>query len=506
MWPSSVFRASVVWPAAPTLAAYRSCARYGLGRPILSLRDLTRQPCWCYATAAALLESQDSATVAGFGSLRIGEDLTLALSEQHLSSPTEIQSTAIPEILQGGDVLLASHTGSGKTLAYLLPLIKQLKDAEAKGAATRPKRPRALVLAPTRELTEQILSVAKGLSHFAKFRSTCINGGRTAAQQAKALDAPMDIVVGTPQRVMHHSQLGNLFYGDVEVIVLDEADTMFDRGFGPEVRAVLKPLRSKAHPTRCILVLATLSKPVRKLLEDEFPKLRYIETSSLHRAVPNAHHTFVPMSGTDNKLDRLAQMVQGDQTKLRRTMVFCNTLNSCRAAEHFLGERGLATVCHHGDVPFEERKVALSRFAEGGEDSAPPVLVCTDLAARGLDIPGKVDHVINFDFPLNPDDYLHRTGRTARAGASGRVTSLVQKRERLLATRIEQALQAKLPIDSLTNAPNGPARPNPAKAAQKAAQQAADRAARKGKRGASRFESPANKGGAPPSRTESPVL
>ncbi|KAK9809038.1 hypothetical protein WJX72_008266 [[Myrmecia] bisecta] len=429
-----------------------------------------------------------------FESLGLSASLLHAVAEHRLTSPTEIQAAAIPVILKGGDVLLASHTGSGKTLAYLLPLIKLLKEQEAQeGFVSRPKRPRAIVLGPTRELTDQILRVAKSLSHHVKFRSTCVNGGGTMGQQTDALANPLDIVIGTPQKVAQHAEKGHLYYGDVQLLVLDEADTMFDRGFGPEVKQVLQPLRSKSQPAHCILVSATLSKAVRQLLDKEFPGIQVVETKSLHKGVAGARHSFLPLPPEVNKLDLLAQVVEGEQRRGKRLMVFCNTLDSCRATEHFLQERAVPTVCYHGDVPLNDRRLAIERFAcsELTSPSDQPVLVCTDLAARGLDMPGRVDHVINFDFPLNPIDYIHRTGRTARAGAAGRITSIVSKRDQVLAGRIEQALQQDLPLDELSAArsvlpPN--MRPKPETLKRRAAEKKAELSGRKGMRGAARIK------------------
>ncbi|CAL8470428.1 g9970 [Coccomyxa elongata] len=402
-----------------------------------------------------------------------------------------VQTAAVAEILRGGDVLLASHTGSGKTLAYLLPLVKLLRDAEKRGEAqSKPKRPRAIVLGPTRELTDQILSVAKSISHHAKFRSACVNGGGSMGQQKEALTQPLDILVGTPQKLVQHAEKGHLFWGDVQYVVLDEADTMFDKGFGPEVKAVLGPLRSKAQPASAILVVATLSQAVRKLLDAEFPGLKRVETSSLHRGVLGARHSFLAAPPDSNKLDVLAQVVTGEAARGRRLMVFCNTLDSCRATEHHLRERGVPTLCYHGDIPLDGRRQAIAQFsaAEPGPEGQP-VLVCTDLAARGLDMPGRVDHVVNFDFPLNPMDYIHRTGRTARAGASGRITSIVTKRDAVLAGRIEAALAANQPLDDLSAAKGVlPAhmRPKPETLKRKEEEAAALRNSRKGLRGAAR--------------------
>jgi len=375
--------------------------------------------------------------------------------------------------------------------------VKLLKDQERQGgAAARAKRPRALVLGPTRELTDQILSVAKSISHHAKFRSACVNGGGSPAQQAAALATPLDILVGTPQKIVQQAEKGLLFFGDVQYVILDEADTMFDKGFGPEVRALLTPVRKKEQPAVCILVLATLKKEIQQLLATEFPRMRQVKTSSLHRGVSTAKHSFFPVPALENKLEHLAQMVSADAAKGKRVMIFCNTLDSCRAADHFLQDRGVLTCCYHGDVPLGGRREAIERFAPA-EDSLEkldqPVLVCTDLAARGLDMPGRVDHVINFDFPRNPIDYIHRAGRTARAGVTGKITSLLQRRDKVLASRIEDAILYGRPLDELSGdrsdlPPN--MRPKPETLQRRAMERKAEKHAssNRGTRGAARQE------------------
>lgn len=423
----------------------------GVPRPAPGITSVTVK-----ATAAAsdnntVISSQDS--LQSFDLLGLNRDLQIALTEKQIVRPTEIQAASVPAIIRDrrSDFLLASHTGSGKTLAYLLPLVHLLKQTESAGVITKPRRPRALVLGPTRELTDQILAVAKSLSHRAKFRSVCVNGGGDWGKQREQLTRAVDILIGTPTRVVQHAEKSSLYYGDVDVVVIDEADTMFDRGFGPEVKAILTAVRNKPHPARCIMVSATMTKAVRRLIEEECPRMRTIETQTLHRGVVGARHTFLPLPGSGDRLDTLFQVISGEQERGKRIMVFCNTIASCRAAEHHLRERGLPTVCYHGDVPMEDRRGAIAIFSQDDNGcGGRPVMVATDLAARGLDVPGRVDHVINFDFPLNPIDYLHRTGRTARAGATGRITSLIGKGDRVLAQRVEDALARGLPLDQLS--------------------------------------------------------
>ncbi|KAL8487040.1 hypothetical protein ACS0TY_023653 [Phlomoides rotata] len=343
--------------------------------------------------------------VSSFEELGLSEEVMGALGEMGITSPTEIQCIGIPALLNGDSVVLGSHTGSGKTLAYLLPLVQLLRRDEAlHGMLMKPKRPRAVILCPTRELCEQVFRVSKCISHHARFRSTMVSGGGRLRPQEDSLNSPIDMIVGTPGRVLQHIEEGNIVYGDITYLVLDEADTMFDHGFGPDIRKFLQPLRNRASRPdglgfQTVLVTATMT----KVLE---PSL----------------------------------------AKGNRVMVFCNTLNSSRAVDHYLSENQISAVNYHGEVPAEQRIKNLEKFKSNDGDC--PTLVCTDLAARGLDL--DVDHVIMFDFPSNSIDYLHRTGRTARMGAKGKVTSLIARKDTFLAARIEEAMMKNESLESLS--------------------------------------------------------
>ncbi|KAL4565921.1 hypothetical protein LXL04_030027 [Taraxacum kok-saghyz] len=387
-----------------------------------------------------------------FTELGLSEEVLAALTEMGITAPTEIQSLGIPAVIDEKSVVLGSHTGSGKTLAYLLPLVQLLRQDEAlNGMAMKPRRPRAVVLCPTRELCEQVFGVAKAISHHARFRATMVSGGGRLRPQEDALNSPIDMVVGTPGRVLQHIEDGNLVYGDIKYLVLDEADTMFDRGFGPDIRKFLAPLKNRALKPdgvgfQTILVTATMTNAVQKLVDEEFEGIEHLRTSSLHKKVASARHDFIKLSGAENKLEALLQVLEPSLSKGNRVMVFCNTLNSSRAVDHFLSENQLATVNYHGEVPAAERVENLKKFKSNDGDC--PTLVCTDLAARGLDL--DVDHVIMFDFPKNSIDYLHRTGRTARMGAKGKVTSLITKKDMMLADRVEEAMRKNECLESLT--------------------------------------------------------
>ncbi|KAJ4966290.1 hypothetical protein NE237_018139 [Protea cynaroides] len=400
----------------------------------------------------SMKKRQSTKFVSSFNELGLSEDVMGAVEELGISVPTEIQCLGIPAVLEGKSVVLGSHTGSGKTLAYMLPLVQLLRQDEALyGMLMKSRRPRAVVLCPTRELSEQVFRVAKSISHHARFRSTMVSGGGRLRPQEESLNVPVDMVVGTPGRVLQHIEEGNMVYGEIKYLVLDEADTMFDRGFGPDIRKFLGPLKNRASKPddqgfQTVLVTATMTKAVQQLIDEEFQGINHLRTSTLHKKVASARHDFIKLSGSENKLEALLQVLEPSLAKGNRVMVFCNTLNSSRAVDHFLGENQIFTVNYHGEVPAEQRVENLKKFKTEAGDC--PTLVCTDLAARGLDL--DVDHVIMFDFPMNSIDYLHRTGRTARMGAKGKVTSLVARKNLSLATRIEEAMKKNESLESLT--------------------------------------------------------
>ncbi|KOM55990.1 hypothetical protein LR48_Vigan10g188200 [Vigna angularis] len=271
------------------------------------------------ARGAAVAEAEkerakkEKKVVASFEELGVSEEVMAAVSEMGIDVPTEIQGIGIPAVLEEKSVVLGSHTGSGKTLAYLLPLVQLLRrDEQLNGILLKPRRPRAVVLCPTRELSEQVFRVAKSISHHARFRCTMVSGGGRIRPQEDSLNNPIDMVVGTPGRVLQHIEEGNMVYGDIKYLVLDEADTMFDRGFGPDIRKFLGPLKNRASKPdglgfQTILVTATMTKAVQKLIDEEFQGIVHLRTSTLHKKISSARHDFIRLSGSENKLEALLQ-------------------------------------------------------------------------------------------------------------------------------------------------------------------------------------------------------
>jgi superfamily II DNA/RNA helicase len=389
--------------------------------------------------------------------LGIGDKLVEAVDAMGLDAPTDAQRDAIPGVLNGEDLLFAAETGSGKTLAYLLPTIARLKAEEFAvdklDELRRPNRPRALVLVPTRELAAQVQSVAKELSHHAKLSVRGAFGGSDGVgKQRNTLKkgGAYDLLIATPGRFEKLWDLGDVHLSKCSVLVIDEVDTMLSQGFGAELEKVLRATTERENKATVVTTTATLTKAVRRAFGDRdsrderwrfLPELRTVETRGLHKATDRCRLELVDVVGKD-KLEELLVVLKRAPEKC---LIFCNTVNSCRAAEHFLSERNACeTFSYHGELNSREREASLQAFREG--DGA---LVCTDLAARGLDIP-DVDHVVMFDFPRNPVDYLHRAGRTARAGKSGRVTALVAKADRVLASAIQRAVLNGEPVDALS--------------------------------------------------------
>ena len=410
-----------------------------------------------------------------FEKLGLLSEIIRGLSAKGFVEPTPVQKKVIPRIINKENMLMAASTGSGKTLAFALPIIQSLKMQEHDGYTRAPRRPRALILVPTRELARQILSAIKDISHFAKVSSTCVLGGEPYAIQKKALDRFVDIVVASPGRLMQHKDQGNVYLSQVTHVIIDEVDTMLTQGFGSDIRGILRSvLGNKANigvnqkETQIIMATATLTKAVRKLMADvdgfnidysdednqtpkkltgkeDRVKMNIVEIDGVHRIQPNVQHNFEDTKGTD-KLLTLNSVIERYARRDLRTLIFCNTVDSCRAVEHALKESLIDTLSYHGDLRGTDREDNLNKFRSGEFQ----YLVCTDIAARGIDIP-EIEHVILFDFPLNPIDYIHRAGRTGRAGRVGIVTSLITKRDMVLSDAIQGAIARGLPIDSLSS-------------------------------------------------------
>lgn len=385
-------------------------------------------------------------STSSFGALGLEVDIVKYLTEMNIHHPTIIQARGIPPILGEVDVVLGAATGSGKTLGYLLPIVQQLKQAETMRSENDPpirvrRRPRAIILLPTRELAEQVMTVARGLSHTVKFRATCAvggGGGDSSRRLRERLNTgPVDVLVTTTGRLLQLIDTREIDVRFAKHIVIDEADTMFDKGFGPEVRRILQTAGSALEKEPQLIAAGATHPPeATAAYAETFKRAKSID-ADLHLTPVGLEQRFLRVAPKD-KLAELTSLVQDDMRDARAIIVFCNTVESCRFVGHFLQECGVRVACAHGDMPPAVRDEEWAKFRRGDV----VVLVATDMVGRGLD-QATVDHVILFDFPPSAIDYVHRAGRTARAGAKGRVTSLVTRKDEQLARALEHAARTR---------------------------------------------------------------
>jgi ATP-dependent RNA helicase RhlE len=363
-----------------------------------------------------------------FETFSLHPDLRRALAALGFTTPTPIQRDAIPPGCAGRDVLACAMTGSGKTAAFLLPILQRLLTTP-RGAT------RALVLAPTRELAAQIEEHRRALARFTRVGGAAVYGGVAMGPQEAALRRGVDILVATPGRLLDHMQRPYARLDAVEVLVLDEADRMLDMGFLPDIRRILRAL--PAAPRQTLLFSATLPPAITALARE---LLRDPVTIDVERAVAPAvgiSHAAYPV-GSELKLPLLAALLRGRE--VRSALVFTRTKHRANRLADGLGRHGVAADRIHGNRSQGQRTQALAAFKAG----TCQVLVATDIAARGIDVTG-LSHVVNFDVPHSPEDYIHRVGRTARAGAVGDAITLVAPEEEADLRAIERAVGTRMP-------------------------------------------------------------
>ncbi|CAG8490105.1 3664_t:CDS:2 [Ambispora gerdemannii] len=353
--------------------------------------------------------------------------------------PTDIQALAIPEILLlDANTMENSFERNGKDKKnHATDIIEQLNSIQPeKTSLRRLNRPRAIILLPSRELVDQVASVSKLLSHYAKFRTVGLTSHIPRKIVTRELNMPVDIVISTPAGILDYTKSNTLSFADTRYLVIDEADTMFDAGFGDEVKDVIRNIKNSAYNQnrtyQVIIVCATLPKTVNQALSEEFPRLKRITTPSLHKSLPHVRQIFLDLAEYhNNKHEAILEILKHNHND--RTMVFCNTRRSAMMLESFLSSKNLPMIALYSDVRDREKK--LEMFCN--LDPQAKILVCTDIASRGVDTT-FVKHVILYDFPTTVIDYLHRIGRTGRAGKTGKVTCFVTKKNRRLAERIRR--------------------------------------------------------------------
>lgn len=369
----------------------------------------------------------DTSVHENFHALGLSASLLEDLAKAGFTSPTPIQAQAIPPAMTGRDVIGCAQTGTGKTAAFVIPIIERL-------AALPKGQPQALILAPTRELVLQILTTIEKLGRNRRISATAIVGGADMQAQVRGLRQRPDILVATPGRLLDHMWNGTINLAPIKILVLDEADRMLDMGFAPQINQILDALPEERQT---LLFSATLPADLTRLVQASVnDPVRVMVTPSATTAdgVTQAlHHTT-----HDGKADLLVSLLGQEQDTV---LVFTRTKHRADKLGRVLDRVGHKVAVLHGDRSLSQRRAALDGFKRG----AFRVLVATDIAARGIDV-ANIGHVINFDLPNSPEDYVHRIGRTARMKTTGRATSFVTLEDSLQLRAIEQLLGHAVPL------------------------------------------------------------
>ena len=373
-----------------------------------------------------------------FSNLSLAEPLARAVAEMGYESMTPIQEQAIPVVLTGQDVMGAAQTGTGKTAAFSLPLLQRLLKHESSSTSPARHPVRALVLLPTRELAVQVAQQIALYAKDTKLRSTVVFGGMDMKPQTIELKKGVEVLVATPGRLLDHIEAKNAVLNQVEYVVLDEADRMLDIGFLPDLQRILSYL-PKQRTT--LLFSATFSPEIKRLAGSYLQNPITIEVARPNETASTVEQRFYS-ANDDDKRRAIHQVLR--TRGIKQAFIFVNSKLGCARLARSLEREGLKTTALHGDKSQDDRLKALDAFKQGEVD----LLVCTDVAARGLDIK-DVPAVFNFDVPFNAEDYVHRIGRTGRAGASGLAVTLVSGSDARLVADIEKLLKTKLDIEAL---------------------------------------------------------
>lgn len=361
----------------------------------------------------------------GFAALGLGPEVMRAVNDVGYEQPTPIQLQAIPVLMAGRDLLAQSQTGTGKTAAFALPMIERINTAE--------RKVQVLVLAPTRELAVQVAETIHKLGRHRHITDLPIYGGQPYDRQFRALERGVQVVIGTPGRIMDHIRRGTLDLSAVRLVILDEADQMLDMGFIEDVEFILDQIEGERQVA---LFSATLPTRIRQLARKYLHDPESITIGKEKITVPEVTQLYVETT-RQGKLEALSRIL--DLETPDSAMVFVRTKREADELGESLTGRGYGVQVIHGDLSQSQRERAIGGFRAGRAD----VLVATDVASRGLDIP-DVSHVLNYDIPLDPEAYVHRIGRTARAGKSGSAITFVTPRERGLLQTIERLVGGKL--------------------------------------------------------------
>ncbi|WP_246173989.1 DEAD/DEAH box helicase [Paraburkholderia hayleyella] len=386
-----------------------------------------------------------------FDSLGLSEPLVRAVHELGYTVPTPIQMQAIPAVLNGGDLLAGAQTGTGKTAGFTLPILQRLTTLPAPAHATGKRPVRALILTPTRELAAQVEESVRLYGKYLKLKSTVMFGGVGINPQIDALRRGVDIVVATPGRLLDHMQQKTIDLSQLEILVLDEADRMLDMGFIHDIKRVLAKLPPKRQN---LLFSATFSDEIKTLADNLLDSPALIEVARRNTTAETIAQKIHPVD-RDRKRELLTHLIR--QHKWFQVLVFTRTKHGANRLAEQLEKDGISALAIHGNKSQSARTRALAEFKDG----TLQVLVATDIAARGIDI-DQLPHVVNYDLPNVPEDYVHRIGRTGRAGATGEAVSLVCVDELQLLKDIERLIKRPVPQEVIAGfEPDPDAKPEP---------------------------------------------
>jgi ATP-dependent RNA helicase RhlE len=369
-----------------------------------------------------------------FATLGLSEELILAVTEHGYTVPTPIQAQAIPAVLAGGDLLAGAQTGTGKTAGFVLPILQRLSDKNIKGPSEGRPPIRALILTPTRELAAQVEESVRVYGKHVKLTSMAMFGGVNINPQITRLRSRVDILVATPGRLLDHVQQKTVDLSQVQILVLDEADRMLDMGFIRDIKRVLALLPKKRQN---LLFSATFSDEIKTLADGLLDNPALIEVARRNATADNISQKVYPVD-RERKRELLAHLIK--ENNWHQVLVFTRTKHGANRLAEQLDKDGIPSLAIHGNKSQAARTRALAEFKSGSLQ----VLVATDIAARGIDI-SELPHVVNFELPNVPEDYIHRIGRTGRAGSEGEASSLVCVDELKLLSDIERLIKREIP-------------------------------------------------------------
>lgn len=369
-----------------------------------------------------------------FDDLGLNENLMKAISDAGYTQPTPIQAQAIPAILMAKDVIGLAQTGTGKTAGFTLPMMEILSDGRA-----RARMPRSLILSPTRELAAQIAENFDKYGQYSPLSKALIVGGTSMNEQMKLLDQGVDVLIATPGRLIDLFERGHILLNDIKILVIDEADRMLDMGFIPDIESIASRLPAFRQT---LLFSATMPDAIKKLTEQFMMNPKTVAVSAPSSTAKTVDQNLI-WTDVKSKKNKVLSLIKNNDVK--NAFIFCNRKRDVSMLADWLKKQGLNAAALHGDMAQAKRMEVLAEFKDGTLD----LMVCSDVAARGLDIK-QVSHVFNYDIPFNAEDYVHRIGRTGRAGEDGSAFSLaVTGDDEKLVQAIEKTIGKPIPTHDI---------------------------------------------------------